>query len=335
VISSIGRRVFLTTLGGAAASSLFRPLAANAQVPAMPVIGWLNSGSAGDPYFANFATAFRAGLKDAGYVEGQNVTIDLRWADGQYGRLPTLASELVGEGVSVIAAGGPPAALAAKAATGTIPIVFAVGDDPVRLGLVASFNRPGGNATGINVLTEELETKRLGLLREVVPAAAMIAVLLNPKSPSFQTQSSDLQAAARAAGLEVHTLTATTEQEIDGAFATLGELKAGALMVGSDPSLTSRREQLVTMAARQSLPTMFPWRDAAQIGGLMSYGIDFPGAYRRMGGYIARIFKGEKPADLPVERLTKFELVINLKTAKTLGLTLSPGLLSIADEVIE
>ena len=301
----------------------------------MPVIGWLNSGSSGDPYFENFVTVFRAGLKDAGYVEGRNVLIDFRWADGQYSQLPTLAAELVGKNVNVIAAGGPPAALAAKAATKTIPIVFTVGDDPVRLGLVAGFNRPGGNATGINVLTEQLETKRLGLLREVVPAASSIAVILNPKSPSIETQSRDLDTAARASGLKVHILTAITEQEIDAAFATLSELKPGALMVGSDPSLTSRREQLVKLAALQSLPTMFAWRDAAQIGGLMSYGIDFPGAYSRMGYYVSRILKGENPADLPVEPLTKFTLVINLKTAKTLGLTLSPGLLSIADEVIE
>ncbi len=329
--SGIGRRGFISALGGV----LAWPLAARAQQGVMPVIGWLNSGSSGDPYFENFVTMFRAGLKDAGYVEGQNVLVDFRWADGQYNKLPTLAAELVGKNVAVIAAGAPPAALAAKTATNTIPIVFAVGDDPVRMGLVASFNRPGGNATGIHVLTEELETKRLGLLREVVPAASSIAVLLNPKSPSIETQSRDIQAAARDAKLTVHILTATTEQEIDVAFATLGDLKAGALMVGSDPSLTSRREQLVKLAAHQSLPTMFPWRDAAQIGGLMSYSIDFPGAYRRMGYYVSRILKGENPADLPVEPLTKFTLVINLKTAKTLGLTLSPGLLSIADEVIE
>ena len=286
-------------------------------------------------YFANFVDVFRAGLKDAGYVEGQNVLIDYRWADAQYNRLPTLAAELVGKNVAVIAAGAPPAALAAKSATKTIPIVFAVGDDPIGLGLVASFNRPGGNSTGIYVLTEELETKRLGLLREVVPAASLIAVLLNPKSPSFDTQLRELEAAARAAKLTVHILTGTTEQDIDRVFATLGELKAGALMVGSDPSLTSRRAQLVKLAASQSLPTMFPWRDAAQIGGLMSYGVDFPSAYGRMGSYVSRILKGQSPADLPVEPLTKLALVLNLKTAKTLGLALSPGILSIADEVIE
>jgi putative tryptophan/tyrosine transport system substrate-binding protein len=328
---SIGRRHFIFGLGGAAVW----PLAVRAEQSTLPVIGWLNSGSAHDPFFAGLLTAYRAGLKDAGYVEGQNVEVDARWSEGQYARLPTLAAELVGKRVAVIAAGGPPAALAAKAATETIPIVFTVGDDPVKLGLVASLNRPGGNATGINVISNKIEAKRLGLLREVVPAANTIVVLLNPTSPSFDTQSKDLQAGARASGLEIVILTATSQQDIDQAFSTLDRMQAGALLVGDDPFLVIFRKQLVTLAARQSLPTMFAQREAVEIGGLMSYNISFAEAYREAGVYAGRILKGEKPSELPVVRPTKFDLVINLKTAKTLGLTLSPGLLSIADEVIE
>jgi putative ABC transport system substrate-binding protein len=325
----IRRREFIALLGGTAVAW---PIAARAQ---QPVIGWLNSGSAHDPFFAGLLTAYRAGLMDAGYVEGQNVEIDARWSEGQYARLPAIAAELVGKRVAVIAAGGPPAALAAKAATETIPIVFTVGDDPVKLGLVASLNRPGGNATGINLVSNEIEAKRLGLLREVVPAANTIAVLLNPTSPSFDTQSKDLQAAARASGLEIVILTATSQQDIDQAFSTLGRMQAGAVLVGDDPFLVIFREQLVASAARQSLPTMFAQREIVEIGGLMSYSISFAEAYREAGVYAGRILKGEKPSELPVVRPTKFDLVINLKTARTLGLTLSPGLLSIADEVIE
>jgi putative tryptophan/tyrosine transport system substrate-binding protein len=326
------RREFIRLLGGAIAAW---PLAARAQQSALPVIGWLSSGSAHDPRFVGLLAAFRTGLKDAGFVEDQNVEIDLRWSEGQYARLPALAAELVGKRVAVIAAGGPPAAVAAKAATETIPIVFTVGDDPVKLGLVASLNRPGGNATGINLIDNELEAKRLGLLHEVVPAAKTIAVLLNPTSPAFDTQSKGLQAGARASGLEIVILTAASQQDIDQAFTTLGRMQVGALLVGSDPFLGSVLEQFVTLAARQSLPTMFAFRDAVEIGGLMSYSIDFAEAYRAAGVYAGRILKGEKPNELPVVRSTKFDTVINLKTAKTLGLTLSPGLLSIADEVIE
>lgn len=328
---SIRRRELLGVLGSAAAW----PLAARAQQSVLPVIGWLNSGTAHDPFFAGLLTAYRAGLKDVGYVEGQNVEIDARWSEGQYARLPALAAELVGERVAVIAAGGPPAAKAAKAATETIPIVFTVGDDPVKLGLVAGLNRPGGNATGINVISNEIEAKRLGLLREVMPAAHTIAVLLNPTSPSFDTQSKDLQAGAHASGLEIVILTAASQQDIDQAFSTLGRMQAGALLVGDDPFLTGFREQLVTLAARRSLPTMFAQREAVEIGGLMSYSIGFEEAYREAGLYAGRILKGEKPGELPVVRSDKFDLVINLKTANRLGLTLSPGLLSIADEVIE
>ena len=328
----VGRRQFISALGGA---TLAWPLMVHAEQSVLPVIGWLNSGSAHDPFFAGLLTAYRAGLKDAGYVEDQNVEMDLRWGEGQYARLPALAAELVGKRVAVIAAGGPPAAKAAKAATETIPIVFTVGDDPVKLGLVASLNRPGGNATGINLIDNELEAKRLGLLREVVPAANTFAVLLNPTSPSFDTQSKGLQAGARANGLEIVILKASSQQDIDQAFTTLGRMQVGALLVGSDPSLGSFREQIVTLAARQSLPTMFAWREIVDIGGLMSYNINFAEAYREAGVYTGRILKGEKPSELPVVRPTKFYLVINLKTAKTLGVTVPQSLLATADEVIE
>jgi putative tryptophan/tyrosine transport system substrate-binding protein len=326
------RREFITLLGGTAATW---PIAVRGQQLAIPVVGFLNSGSSNSLFFANLVTAFRSGLKDAGYVEGQNVAIDFRWAEGQYDRLPALADVLVRRQVAVIDAGGPPAALAAKAATTTIPIVFTVDDNPVRYGLVAGLSRPGGNATGINLMIEELETKRLGLLRDVVPTAAIIAVLLNPKSPDFETQSRDLQAAARAVGLQIQILTADTEQDIDRAFATLGRMQAGALMIGADSFLQGRDEQLVALAARRSFPMMFASREAPEVGGLMSYGISIPSGYRQAGIYVGRILKGEKPADLPVVQSQKFDLVINLKTAKALGLTIPDKLIALADEVID
>jgi ABC-type uncharacterized transport system substrate-binding protein len=301
----------------------------------MPVIGWLNSGLGHDPLFVNFANVFRAALKEAGYLEGQNVKIDFRWADGDYARLPALAAELVAERVALIVAGGPPAALAAKAATTTVPIVFTVGADPVALGLIASLSHPGGNATGVNIFAEELETKRLGLLREVVPGARTIAVLFNPNSPSFDAQSKDVREGARRSGVEILILPAATPADVDQAFVTLGERHAGALLAGSDPFIASANKQLVELAARQAIPTMYMDREATANGGLLSYGISLTEAYRQAANYVARILGGEKPSDLPVIRPTKFELVINLKTAKQLGLTLSPGLLSIADEVIE
>jgi len=325
------RRDFITLLG----SALTRPLPVGAQQPAMQVVGWLNSGLAGDPFFKSLASGFRAGLKDAGYVEGQNVAIDFRWGEGQYSRLPTLAAELVAKRVDVIIAGGPPAALAAKAATQTIPIIFTSGDDPVRLGLVASLSRPGGNATGVDEFADEIEAKRLGLLREVVQGATTIGVLLNPKFASFDAQSKDVREAARAGGFRVIILAAASAKEIDEAFTTLAQAHVAALLLGSDPYLLGARKQLIALAAHQSIPTMFSGRTAAADGGLMSYGISFADGYRQAGIYVGRVLKGEKPGDLPVIRSTKFELVINLKTAKTLGLTIPSGVMAIADEVIE
>ncbi len=301
----------------------------------MPVVGWLNSGLAGDPFFISLASAFRAGLKGAGYIEGQNVAIDFRWGEGQYSRLPTLAAELVAKRVDVIMAGGPPAALAAKAATQTIPIIFTSGDDPVRLGLVGSLSRPGGNATGFNLFDNEMEPKRLGLLREIVKAATTVGVLLNPKFASFDAQSKDVREAARTGGFEVVVLAASSEKEIEEAFKTFAQAHAAALLIGSDQYLLAARKQLIALAAHYSIPTMFSGRVAVVDGGLVSYGISFADAYRQAGIYVSRVLKGEKPGDLPVGRPTKFELVINMKTAKTLGLTIPPGVMAIADEVIE
>jgi putative ABC transport system substrate-binding protein len=301
----------------------------------MAIVGWLNSGPAGDPFFMSLANAFRAGLKDAGYIEGQNVAIDFRWGEGQYSLLPTLAAELVVKRVDVIVAGGPPAALAAKAATQTIPIIFTSGEDPVRLGLVATLSRPGGNATGIELIDNEIEAKRLGLLREVVQGATAVGVLLNPKFASFDAQSNDVREAARAGGFKVIVLAAASAKEIDEAFTTFAQAHPAALLMGSDPYLASARKQQIALAAHQSIPTMFSLRAAAAEGGLMSYGISFTDAYRQAGVYVSRILKGEKPTDLPVIRSTKFELVLNLVTAKQLGLTIPSGVLSIADEVIE
>jgi len=326
------RREFVALIGSAAGAW---PLAARAQQPAMPVIGWLNSGPSGNSMFMSLASAFRAGLKDAGYVEGQNVAIDFRWGEGQYSQLPTLAAELVAKRVDVIMAGGPPAALAAKAATQTIPIIFTSGDDPIRLGLVASLSRPGGNVTGIDEFADEIEAKRLGLLREVVQGATTIAVLLNPKATSFDAQSKDVREAASAGGFKVIVLAAASANEIDDAFTTLAQARPAAILIGGDPFLNGAHKQLIALAARQSIPTMYGAREAPADGGLMSYGISFQDAYRQAAAYVSRVLKGEKPSDLPVIRPTKFDLVINLATAKQLGLTISSGLLSIADEVIE
>jgi putative ABC transport system substrate-binding protein len=279
--------------------------------------------------------AFRQGLSASGYAEGRNVAIEFRWANGQHDRLPALAADLVRQKVALIATGGVPGALAAKAATGTIPIVFQMGADPVAFGLVASLSRPGGNLTGTSNLSVELGPKRLELLHELVPTATAMALLVNPTSPTAETQSRDLRAAARTLGLTLHVLHASTEREFEPVFAALTQLRAGALVIGNDGFLISRREQLGVLAVRHAVPTIFQFREFVAAGGLMSYGASQTDGYRLSGVYAGRILKGEKPADLPVQQATKVELIINLKAAKALGLTVSLPLLGRADEVIE
>ena len=322
------RRDIITLVGGAAA---VWPLAARAQQP-MPVVGFLNSASA-DGY-ASMAAAFRQGLKETGYVDGNNVTIEYRWAEDRYDRLSTLAGDLVSRRAAVIFANLPSIA-SAKAATSTIPIVFLGGDDPVRLGFVASFNRPGGNLTGVSILSFELAAKRLGLLRDLVPQARTIAVLINSDFGPSGRFKVEIESAARALRLPIQFLLANSDPEIDAAFATLAQAHADALLVGPGPFLDSRREQLIALAARTAIPAAYETRATAVAGGLMSYGASVQDGYRQAGIYTGRILKGEKPAELPVFQLSKFELVLNLETAKALGIKISDDLLSVADEVIE
>ena len=324
------RREFVSLLVGGAAAW---PLVARAQQPAMPVIGYLNSRSRDTD--TPFLAAFHRGLNETGYVEGQNVAIEYRWADGQYDRLPVLATDLVRRRVTVMAATSTPAALAAKAATSAIPIVFTTAADPIAVGLVDSLSRPSGNVTGVNSYLSDLGAKRLELLRQLVPTAALIGMLVNPNYPDAESQAKDVKEAARTLGQQVHVVNADSEGDLNRAFATFIELKADALLVSLDSFFLSRREQLVALAARHKIPVMYFARDFVLAGGLMSYGSDLADSYRQAGVYTGRIIRGEKPADLPVQRSTKFELVINFKTAKALGLTVPPSLLARADEVIE
>jgi putative ABC transport system substrate-binding protein len=324
------RRDLVASLAATAAAW---PLALPAQQKAMPVIGYLSAESP-DPVAPTMA-AFRQGLSEAGFVEGQNVAIEYRWAEGSYDRLPALAADLVGRKVDVIAARALPASLAAKNATSTIPIVFIAVNDPVGDGLVASLARPGGNLTGFSVLTAELAPKRLELLSDLVPQARMIALLVNPNNSNAEPTIRNVQEAAGAKGLQLHILKAGTESEIDAAFVTLVQMRAGALVVGGDPLFTSRSEQLVALTSHHAVPAIYVFREFAMAGGLISYGPSVTAAFRQTGTYVGRILKGEKPADLPVQQPTTFELVVNLNTAKALGLTVPQSILMRANEVIE
>ena len=322
------RREFITLLGGAAAW----PLAARAQQPAMPVVGFLRSTPATG--FAYIVDSFRQGLNDAGFVEGKNVAIEYRWADNQQDRLPGLAADLMRRQVAAIVGAGVPAAQAGKAATATTPIVFVIGADPVRVGLVASINRPGGNITGV-VFSVDLVAKLLGMLHELVPKASIIAVLRDPNGADVERQSRDLEEAARAIGRQILMVNAANEREFHAAFAKVVQAGAGGLLIPSSVFFFSQRRLLVALAARHALPTVYNLREYAEVGGLISYGPSQSDAYRRAGVYVGRILKGEKPGDLPVELGTKFDLVINLATAKAFGVEIPPKLLALADEVIE
>jgi putative ABC transport system substrate-binding protein len=326
------RRQFISLLSSLAAAW---PLIARAQQPAMPVIGLL--GGASPELDADRLRAFRQGLSEAGYDEGRNVAIEYRWAGGQYDRLPPLAADLVRRQVAVISAlGGTPSALAAKSATTTIPIVFAVGSDPVSLGLVASLSKPGGNVTGVTQLAVAIGSKRLELLHEIIPKATVVALLVNPTNPPLaETLSRDAQAAGRTLGLQIHVLQASTEGEIDEAFATMVQLQCGGLVVGPDSFFISRSEQLAALALRHAVPAIYQYREFTAAGGLVSYGASLADFYRLAGIYTGRILKGEKPADMPVEQAPKVELIINLETAHKLGVTIPPSILLRADEVIE
>jgi putative tryptophan/tyrosine transport system substrate-binding protein len=321
------RREFITLLGGAAAWP------AVAMTQQSPVLGFVNGASPGG--YAPMVEAFRQGLKEIGFTEGQNVAIEYHWAEGQYDRLPGMVADLIRRKVTVLAATSAPAALAAKAATSTIPIVFTTGDDPVKLGLVASLNRPGGNVTGVTNLITGLGAKRLGLLCELVPAARVVATLVNPNYPDGERQLGDVETAARALGLQSIALPASNEREIDAALDTLAPQSGVVLLVAADPFLMANRDRIVALAAQRAIPALYPIRDFAATGGLVSYGTDFMDSYRRAGIYSGRILKGEKPADLPVQQSVKFELVINLKAAKALGLSVPNSMQLLADEVIE
>jgi putative ABC transport system substrate-binding protein len=326
----VRRRAFIALAGATAAW----PLAARAQQPAMPVVGFLGAPSAA-PY-ARYVAAVHQGLKEVGYIEHQNVAMEYRWADGQYDRLPALAADLVSRRVAVIVPiGGAPATVAAKETTSTIPIIFNLGADPIELGLVANLNRPGGNITGIAIMAVEIETKRLELLHELAPTSTSIAILLNPSNAQSQTQEREAQRAARVIGRQVLVLKAGSEHEIERAFATLVRERAGALLVGGDTFFNSQAILFVVLTARHAIPTIYPWRSYVDAGGLMCYGASLLDAYRQTGVYTGRVLRGEKPADLPIVQPTKFELVINLKTARAVGIALPPTLLARADEVIE
>ncbi|MDB5579767.1 MAG: putative transport system substrate-binding protein [Bradyrhizobium sp.] len=324
------RREFIALLGGAAASV---PFAAGAQAP-MPVVGFIHGAS--PSYLGQFVEALRKGLAEQGFVEGQNLAIEYRWAEGHYERLPALATDLVERKVAaILAMGGTDPARAVKAATSTIPIVFVSAADPVKTGLVASLNRPGGNVTGVSLIAAALDEKKLGLLHELVPKTSVIAGLVNPNYPGAKTQADDIQEAARHLGISAIALTAGTDDEIDAAFAEALRQGAGAMLVSSDPFFNSRAGRFVAAAARHSIPVIYPQREYVRGGGMLSYGPDFSDGYRNSGVYVGKILKGAKPAELPVMQPTKFELVINLKTAKALGITVPPTLLATADEVIE
>jgi putative tryptophan/tyrosine transport system substrate-binding protein len=327
---SMRRRDFITVLGGAAAW----PIAARAQQQSLPVIGFLGSDS--PEAWAGRLRSFRQGLGETGFVEGRNVAIEYRWAAGKNGQLPALATDLVRRQVAVIATpGSTSATLAAKAATSTIPIVFSIGSDPVAFGFVASFNRPGGNLTGVTVLTVEMGPKRLELFHELVPSAGLIALLINPTSPLAAPQTKDFEAAAKTLGLDIRVMQASTEGELDSVFATLARLQAGGLVISADSFFSSRDQQIAAAALGQALPTMSQFREFAAAGGLMSYAASIIDAYRQAGVYTGRILKGEKPADLPIAQPTMYELVINLRTAKALGIKVPQTLLISADEIIE